>query len=107
MYCLDIQTDENKNCIKKRGKGVKQSALKSCTFEDYQKCLISHQTKYLKSKSFRSLGQQMYTIQTNRMSFNPLNVSRYYIDQYTSTPHSYKGLKPASHFVVDLPEDEN
>jgi len=102
MYCLDIHRDSG-NEFKKKCKGVKTSALKSCTFDTYKNCLFYSHSKHVASKSFRSFGQQMYTIETSKLAFCPINLSRYYTDVFTSVPHGYRGIKKPEEFVVEYP----
>ena len=84
MYAYEVDGDEMNHIVIK---GVKKSATKSTTFEDYYNCLILNKGKNYDFKNILSKDHQLYTITMEKKGLDPFEDKRYYINCIISEPY--------------------
>ena len=76
----------------KRSKGIKASALRKITFEDYLNCLFNLEDKFVSQNLIRSKKHTVYTIKQQKVALNCRDDKRRLIENQTDTlPWGYKG----------------
>ena len=89
MYSI-LLADEN---IKK-GKGVSRTTLaKAITHEHYVNCLVQESIQLDLMKSFKSLNHQINSTTINKISLNPVDDKRYYLNAFESIPYGHHSIK--------------
>ena len=74
----------------KKGKGISRRTLqKDITHEHYVKCLVDEEVQCNLMKSFRIFNHQMNSTTINKLSLNPLDDKRYYINSIDSLPYGH------------------
>ena len=84
MYAYEVDGDEMNHIVIK---GVKKSATKGTTFEDYYNCLILNKGKNYDFKNILSKDHQLYTITMEKKGLDPFEDKRYYINCINSEPY--------------------
>jgi len=76
--------------LENKAKGVPYACMKGITHDDYMHS-TSDNIKHVKSKSIRSFGHKLYTIETTKVGFHGLDLKRKFVGNY-STPFGYNPL---------------
>ncbi|XP_044736992.1 uncharacterized protein LOC123298957 [Chrysoperla carnea] len=89
MYTVRVQ---NKTETKK-SKGLKKSAIRKLTFDDYKKCLIENRKSYNHQQSIRSKRHKIHTIKQQKVGLSPFDQKRY-------ITHNSCETKPWGHYSI-------
>jgi len=84
-----------------KSKGIPMHCNKDETFYTYKKTLFGKKIKKQCFNNLRSFKHQIYQTQTNKISFSPVNYSRFLLGEFgiESVPFGYKSLSPGE---IDL-----
>lgn len=82
MYAYDVMDDEN---TEKRLKGIKTSALKAITIDDYRKCVFKKQEKYVTQNLIRNKKLNVYTISQRKLALSHMDDKRVISQDLIST----------------------
>ena len=82
-----------------KNKGISSAALKhQVTHNDYKKCVLESQRKYVSTQSFRSYNHQIYTIRQVKLALINFDDKRWMCDDGTATlPHGHYQTRTAPH----------
>lgn len=76
--------------LENKAKGVPFACMKAITHDDYMNS-TSDNIKHVTSKSIRSFGHKLYTIESTKVGFHGLDLKRKFVGNY-STPFGYNPI---------------
>jgi hypothetical protein len=85
MYTLKVLSHSGEENIIKKAKGIKKSALKHITFEDYHKCLFQNFQVEVAQNSIISQNHDVFTISQRKIALSPHDDKRIVNYIYTDT----------------------
>ncbi|XP_044741658.1 uncharacterized protein LOC123302684 [Chrysoperla carnea] len=89
MYAIRVQNKKET----KRSKGLKKSAIRKLTFEDYKRCLLENRNFYRVQQSIKSKRHRLHTIKQQKVGLSPYDQKRY-------ITHNSCETKPWGHYSI-------